>query len=262
MEIPLVQGRFFSEHDTSDTPQMVIIDEKFAQRFWPHDNPIGKHLWFDPKKPITIAGVVGVVKQYGLDTDGKVTTYFPQNQQGSNGMYLVARASSDPAGLSGAIVREIHAVDPGVAVYEIRTMQDRLHDSLARQRFASTMLAAFAAFALLLAAVGVYGMMSYTVTQSIHDIGLRVALGARPGNIIGLVVRQGMELASIGILVGLAGATALTRVMATLLFGVGATDLVTFSAVGAILAAVAFVATVIPARRATRVDPMIALRDE
>jgi predicted permease len=262
MEIPLLKGRFFSEHDTSDTPQVVLIDEKFAQRFWPHDNPVGKHLWFDPKKPITIAGVVGVVKQYGLDTDGKIATYFPENQNPSNGLFLVARTASDAAGLSGAILREIHAVDPSVAVYGVRTMQDRLYDSLARQRFASIMLGAFAAFALLLAAVGVYGVMSYLVTQSTHDIGVRVALGARPGNIIGLVVRQGMELAMIGIFVGLAGAVGLTRVMASLLFGVTATDAVTFGAVSIILAAVAFAATAIPARRATRVDPMIALRDE
>jgi len=205
---------------------------------------------------------VGVVKQYGLDTDGKIATYFPQQQQADNGMFLVARASSDAAALSGAVVREIHAVDPGVAVYGIRTMQDRLYDSLARQRFASTMLGAFAAFALLLAAVGIYGVMSYLVTQGTHDLGVRVALGARPGNIVGLVVRQGMELAAIGILAGLAGSVALTRVMASLLFGVSATDAATFVAVAMLLAAVAFAATVIPARRATRVDPMVALREE
>ncbi|HLK67502.1 MAG TPA: ABC transporter permease [Bryobacteraceae bacterium] len=262
MEIPLIKGRYFTEHDTADTPTMVIIDERFAQRFWPHDNPVGKHLWFDPKKPFTIAGVVGVVKQYGLDSDEKIATYFPQNQLTSNGMFLVARTSSDPAALSGAITREVHAVDPSVVVYSIRTMQERLYDSLARQRFASTMLGAFAAFAMLLAAVGVYGVMSYLVTQSTHDIGVRVALGANRGNIVGLVVKQGMELAAIGIVVGLALALALTRVMSSLLFGVGATDPVTFGVVGALLAAVAFAATVIPARRATRVDPMIALRDE
>ncbi len=262
MEIPLLKGRYFSEHDNADMPPAVIIEEKFAQRFWPHDNPIGKHLWFDPKKPFTIVGVVGVVKQYGLETDGKIATYFPAQQQPSNGMFLVARASSDAAALSGAVVREIHAVDPNVAVYGIRTMQDRLYDSLARQRFSSTLLGAFAAFALLLAAVGIYGVMSYLVTQSTHDIGVRVALGARPGNIIGLVVGQGMELAAIGILAGLAGAAALTRVMASLLFGVSATDAVTFAAVAVLLAATAFAATVIPARRATRVDPMVALRDE
>ncbi len=262
MEIPLRRGRFFSERDTADKPQVVIIEEKFAERFWPHEDPIGKHLWFDPKKPFTIVGVVGVVKQYGLDTDGKIATYFPQQQNPDNGPYLVARVAGDPAALSGAVVREIHAVDPSVAVYGIRTMQDRLYDSLARQRFASTMLGAFAAFALLLAAVGIYGVMSYLVSQSTHDIGVRVALGARPGNIVGLVVRQGMELAAIGIAAGLAGAAALTRVMAGLLFGVSATDAATFCAVAGILAAAAFAATVIPARRATGVDPMVALREE
>ena len=262
MEIPLRKGRYFSEHDTAEMPQVVIIEEKFAQRFWPQGDAIGKHLWFNPKKPFTIVGVVGVVKQYGLETDGKIATYFPQQQQASNGMFLVARTSSDAAALSGAVVREIHAVDPNVAVYGIRTMQDRLYDSLARQRFSSTLLGAFAAFALLLAAVGIYGVMSYLVTQSTHDIGVRVALGARPGNIIGLVVRQGMELATIGILAGLGGAAAVTRVMSSLLFGVSATDAITFCAVALLLAVVAFTAIVIPARRATRVDPMVALREE
>jgi predicted permease len=262
LEIPLRKGRFFSEHDDSAGQQVAIIDEKFARRFWPHDDPIGKHLWFDPKKPMTIAGVVGVVKHYGLDNEGKIAVYFPQQQQPDNGMYLVVRTSSDAAALSGGVVREIHAVDSGVAVYEIRTMQDRLYGSLARQRFAAAMLGAFAAFALLLAAVGTYGVMSYLVSQSTHDIGLRVALGAQPGNIIGLVVRQGMELAAGGIGVGLIGAFALTRVMSSLLFGVTATDALTFSAVAVILAVVAFAATVIPARRATGVDPMVALREE
>jgi ABC-type antimicrobial peptide transport system permease subunit len=210
---------------------------------------------------MTIAGVVGVVKQYGLDTEGKIAIYFPfLNYNG--GVYLVARTSSDPAGLAGAIVREIHAVDSNVSVYEVRTMQDRLYDSLARQRFATTMLGAFAAFALLLAAVGVYGVISYLVSQSTHDIGVRIALGARPANIVGLVVRQGMELAAIGIVGGLIGALALTRAMASLLFGVTATDPVTFSSVALILAAAAFAATLIPARRATTVDPMVALREE
>ena len=243
-------------------PPVVIIDEKFAQRFWPNDDPLGKHLWFDPKKPLTIVGVVGVVKQYGLEMDGKIATYFPQEQNPGRGMFLVTRTSSDAALLSAAVTGEIHAVDPTVVVYGIRTMQDLLYDSLARQRFASTMSSAFAAFALLLAAVGLYGVMSYLVTQSTRDIGVRVALGARSGDIIGMVVRQGMELLAVGILAGLAGAAALTRVMASLLFGVSATDLATFAAVPALLAAVAFAATAIPALRATRVDPIVALREE
>jgi predicted permease len=262
MEIPLRKGRFFGEDDTAEKPQVVIIDEKFAQRFWPDSDPVGKHLWFDPKKPITIVGVVGVVKQYGLETDGKIATYFPQLQQPDQRMFLAVRTSSEAAGLASAVVSEIHAVDPDVVVYGIRTMQDRLYDSLARQRFSSTMLGAFAVFALLLAAIGLYGVMSHLVTQSTRDIGVLVALGARPGNILRLVVRQGMELAGIGIVVGLAAAAALTRVMASLLFGVSATDVATFAAVPALLAAVALAATAIPAWRATRVDPMVALREE
>ncbi|HLY41065.1 MAG TPA: ABC transporter permease [Terracidiphilus sp.] len=262
MQIPLIAGRFFSDQDNLNTPQVAIIDQKFAQRFWPHGDAVGKHLWFDPKKPITIVGVAGVVKQYGLDTDGKIATYFPFEQGPDRGTFLVARTSSDDAGLSKAIIAEIHAVDPTAVVYGIRTMKDRLHDSLARQRFSSTMLGAFALFALLLAAVGLYGVMSYLVTQSTHDIGILVALGARRENILALVVRQGMQLTLIGILAGLVGAAALTRVIASLLFGVSATDFATFLSVPALLALVAFAATIIPAWRASSVDPMVALREE
>ena len=262
MEIPLRAGRFFSAHNTADMPRVVIIDERFAQRFWPNGDAVGKHLWFDPKKPITVVGVVGAVKQYGLGTEGKIATYFAREQDSPNGMYLVARTSSDTTGLPAAIASEIHNAEPTVAVYEPRTMQDRWYDSLARQRFSSTMLAAFAGFAMLLAAVGLYGVMSYLVTQNTHDIGVLMALGARPGDILGLVLRQGMELAVIGIVAGLAGAFALTRVMASLLFGVSTMDAATFGAVPVLLAVVAFAATAIPAWRTTRVDPVVALREE
>jgi predicted permease len=262
MEIPVLNGRFFTSFDTLESQHVAIVDAKFARRFWTRDNPIGKHIWFDPKKPFTIVGVVGEVKQYGLESDSKVAVYFPQNQLPSNGMYLSIRTAVDPAGLTSAVVREIHAVSPDCPVYDIRTMQDRLYASLARQRFAATMLGGFAAFALLLAAVGVYGVMSYLVAQTTRDIGVRVALGAQPGNIIGMVMGQGMQLAGAGIVLGLIGAAALTRVMASLLFGVSTTDAVTFASVAVLLAAVALVATLIPASRAMRVDPMIALRDE
>jgi predicted permease len=262
MQIPLVAGRTFTDQDSPDSQQVAIIDAKFAQRFWPHGDAIGKHVWFDPKKPITIVGVVGVVKQYGLEVDGKIATYFPMQQNPDRGTFLVVRSTSDEAGLSSAIIREIHAVDPSVVVYGVRTMQDLLYDSLARQRFSTTMLGAFAVFALLLAAVGLYGVMSYLVTQSTRDIGILVALGAGRDSILGLVVRQGMLLAIIGIVAGLAGAAALTRVVASLLFGVSATDAVTFVAVPALLAAVALSATVIPAWRASSVDPMVALRED
>jgi predicted permease len=262
MEIPLRKGRFFTGEDTADKPQVAIIDEKFAQRFWPDGDPLGKHLWFNPKKQITIVGVVGVVKQYGLETDGKIAAYFPHEQWPDQRMFLAVRTSRETAGLASAVVGEIHAVDPDVVVYGIRTMQERLNDSLARQRFSSTMLGAFAVFALLLAAVGLYGVMAHLVTQGTHDIGVLVALGARPGNIVGLVVRQGLGLAGVGIVLGLVCALALTRVMSSLLFEVSATDLATFAAVPALLGAVALAATAIPAWRATRVDPMVALREE
>jgi predicted permease len=260
MEIPLVKGRFFSDHDSDSNAQpVVLIDEKFAQRFWPHEDPIGRHVWFDPKKKSMIVGVVGIVKEYGLDVDGRMVVY---NQPGFGGEYLVARTASDPSAVAGAMVREIRAFDPSRPVYDIRTMQDRMSGSMARQRFSAIMLGAFAVFALILASIGVYGVMSYLVTQSRHDIGLMIALGAQRNSILWLVVRQGMELAGIGILVGIVGALALTRVMASLLFGVSAVDFATFSAVPLILAAIALLATYVPAWRATQVDPMMVLREE
>ena len=262
MQIPLISGRFFSDQDNSDSAQVAIIDQKFAQRFWPHGDAVGKHLWHDPKKPITVVGVVGVVKQYGLDTDGKIAVYFPSAQDFGRGTYLVARSAASNPGLASAMTSEIHAVDPSAVVYGVRSMQDRLYESLARQRFASTMLGAFAVFALLLAAVGLYGVMSFLVTQSTHDIGILVALGARRENILRLVVRQGMQLTLVGIFAGLVGAAALTRAIAALLFNVSAMDAATFLTVPAVLAAVAFCALVIPAWRASNVDPIVALRQE
>jgi predicted permease len=264
MEIPIVQGRFFNDHDTTDVPPVVLIDQKFAKRFWPHESAVGKRVkQGGPKTPwSTIVGVVGTVKEYGLDIDGRMVVYYPEQQAADGDLYLVARTSNDPASVASAMVREIHAIDPGVPVFEVRTMQERLHDSLARQRFSMAVLGGFAGFALLLAAVGVYGVISYMVTQGTHDIGLRMALGAERRNILGLVVRQGMTLAGIGIVAGLIGAFSLTRVMATLLFGVSATDVFTFSAVTLFLAAIALVASYVPALRATRVDPVVALHYE
>jgi predicted permease len=262
MRIPLRRGRFFSEHDSLDSQPVVIVDERFAQRFWSRDNPVGKHVWFDPKKPMSVIGVVGAVKQDGLDTEGKIVVYFPHRQQAMNGMFLVARTSTDPGSLAAGIVHEIHAVDPNVAVYQVRTMQDRLYGSLARQRFATTMLSAFAVFALILAAIGVYGVMSYLVAQNTRDIGVRVALGAQRSSIVAMVVRQGMALAVVGIVAGLSASAVLTRVMASLLFGISATDAATFAAVPLALALIAMLATYIPARRATKIDPIVALREE
>ena len=260
MEIPLLRGRFFTHYDNlADAQPVVIVDEKFAARFWPGQDPIGKHLWNDPKRQMTIVGVVGTVKQYGLDIDGRIVVYRPTANMLQ---YQVARTASEPAAVAAAIVREIHAVDPTIPVYDVRTMQDRMSHSMARQRFATIMLGAFAVFALILAAVGVYGVMSYLVSQGTHDIGVRMALGASQRGILGMIVRQGLELAAAGIVLGLLGAVALTRVMSTLLFGVTATDVVTFAVVPLILTCIAATACYLPARRATYVDPVIALRDE
>lgn len=262
MRIPLVSGRFFSDVDQPGSPDVTIIDQKFAQRFWPHGDAVGKHVWFDPKKPITIVGVVGTVKQYGLDTDGKIATYFSMQQHADRGTFLVARSAVQNPGLANAMTSEVHAVDPTAVVYGVRSMQDRLYESLARQRFASTMLGAFAVFALLLAAVGLYGVMSFLVTQSTRDIGILVALGARRENILRLVVRQGMVLTLVGIAAGVIGALVMTRAIAAMLFNVSATDAVTFVTVPVVLAVVALCALAIPAWRASNVDPIVALRQE
>lgn len=263
MAIPLLKGRFFSGHDTHDSQQVVIVDENFARRFWPRENPLGKHLWFDhPEKPFTIVGVVGVVKQYGLETEGKIVTYFSNQQFPDGGSYLVAHSGNDAGAVSSAIIREIHGVDPTIVVYDVQTMKERLYRSLARQRFASASLGAFALFALLLATVGVYGVLSYVVTQGTHDIGVRMALGAVPNAIVRLVVREGMALAATGAAAGLAGAAVLTRLMAGLLFGISTHDVVTFGGVTVLLLAIAFAASVIPATRASALDPMVALREE
>lgn len=262
MQIPLIQGRFFDASDTRTAPQVAIIDERFARRFWANDNPIGKHLWFEPKEPFTIAGVVGSVKQDSLYSDGKIAGNFPTIQAPAYNTFIVARTSSDPAALASSIVREIHAVDPVTAVYNVQTIQDVFQHALARPRFASTLLGAFAIFALALAAVGIFGVLAYLVSQNIRDIGLRIALGAQPGHIISLVVSQGMTLAGIGIVAGIIGALALTRVMSSLLFQVGTTDVLTFSGVVVILSVTALTAAVIPARRAIHVDPIVTLREE
>ncbi len=259
MRIPLVKGRYFADLDMPQTAEpVVIIDEKFAQRFWPNGDAIGKHVWNDPKRKMTIVGVVGVVKQYGLDVDGRIVVYRPS----PNSSYHVLRTSSDPAAVAPAVVRTIHELDQTMTVFDVRTMSDRMSGSLARQRFSTLMLGAFAVFALILAVVGVYGVMSYLVSQGSHDIGVRMALGAQRSNIVLMVLRQGMELTGAGVVLGLIGAFALTHVMASLLFGVSTTDVVTFSAVPLILIAIAVLASYIPARRATRVNPVTALRAE
>jgi predicted permease len=259
MRIPLMQGRFFeSRDDEPDAQEVCIIDEKFATRFWPHGDAVGKHIWNDPKHPQTIVGVVGTVKQYGLDIDGRLVAYFPGRWSG----YQVARSSGDPEKVGAAMIRRLHELDPTITVFDVQAMRDRMSGSLARQRFSTLMLGAFAVFALVLAVIGVYGVLSHLVSQGTRDIGLRIALGAERRSIVLMVLRQSLELTGVGIAAGLLVAWALTRVMASLLFGVSATDLATFGAVPLLLLATAMLASYLPARRAMRIDPVIALRDE
>ena len=259
MRIPVRYGRTFVDGDLATTAQPVaIVDESFAKRFWPGGDAVGKHLWFDPARKMRIVGVVGTVKQYGLNVEGRIVVYRPA----VNAQWHVLRTSSDPASVARDVVRKIREYDPTITVMDIQTMTDRMDQSMARQRFSTMMLGSFALFALLLAVVGVYGVMSHLVSQGTHDIGVRMALGAERSRILSMVFRQGMELTGAGVAIGLVGAVLLTRVMASLLFGVSATDVATFATVAAVLIATAALATYVPALRATRVDPVTALRDE
>jgi predicted permease len=260
MEVPILQGRVFGDQDVTDkAPHTTMIDEKMARRFFPKGDAVGKHIWFDPKDKYEIVGVVNVVKQYGLAVDTKMVAYFPAPGFGG---YLVVRTRSAPESVASAIVTAVHEVDPYIPVFDVRTMPDRVHGSLARERFSMTMMTAFAVFAMILAAVGVYGALSYMVTQGFHDIGVRLALGASRRDILNLVVIRGMTLAGTGVVLGIFGAYALTRAMSALLFGVSAHDVTTFFGAPLFLAAVALLACYVPARRAAQVNPMVALRDE
>ena len=263
MQIPLIRGRTFAETDTDKMPPVAIIDQKMADRFWPHGDAIGKRIRRRDDSPwITIIGVVGVVKEYGLDTDTRMVVYYPHAQTRNGTMYVVARTVSDPASTAAAIIHLVNAIDPDVPMYDVATMEQRVQDSMARQRFAMTMLGGFAGFAMILAAIGIYGVMSFLVTQGTADIAIRMALGARRASILALVFQQGMRLAFVGIIVGLVGALGLTRMMSSLLFGVTPTDPFTFFSVLALLLSVALAACLFPAGRAMRIDPMVALRTE
>jgi predicted permease len=257
--IPLEMGRYFEYSDlTSKSEPVAVIDSKFAHRFWPNGDALNKTLWFNPEQKIRIVGVVGVVKQYGLDVDGRIALYRPS----MNASWHVAKTSIDPAVVGAALTRKIRELDPTMTVVDVQAMTSRMSSSIARQRFATLMLGAFSLFALLLAVVGVYGVISHLVAQGSHDIGVRMALGAERRTILFMVLRQGLVMTLAGVVIGLAGAYALTRVMAALLFEVSARDLPTFIAVPVVLAVTAMLAASLPALRATRVNPVVALRDE
>jgi putative ABC transport system permease protein len=264
MGIPLKQGREFNERDTGEE-KVVIINEGMARRFWPDGDAIGKRIKVGPPQNepwMTIVGVAGDVKNVGLEADALLATYEPHAQRPWTSMTLAIRTETDPLSLSAAVRGELRAMEKGLLIRVLSTMGERIRLSVAPRRFNMTLLAVFAALALLLAAVGVYGVMSYTVTQRTHEIGVRMALGAQSGAVLKLIVGQGLKPALIGVAIGLSAAFALTRWMEDLLFDVRPTDLWTYGAVAALLLLVALFACWIPARRAAKVDPMIALRRE
>jgi putative ABC transport system permease protein len=268
MQIPLLAGRDFTPQDNEHAPLAGIVNESLARRFFQGQNPIGKRVrWARDPEPnwITIIGVVGDVKHFGLDEAEEPALYTPYTQSNrawKRWLNLVIRGQNEPGSLAGAVKERIWRIDPQIPVTHVLTMEELMRSSVEARRFNMLLLSIFAGVALLLSAVGIYGVISYAVTQRTHEIGIRVALGAQPRDVTILVIRQGMILTLIGVVIGLISGFGLTRMMSNMLFGVRATDPMTFIIISVLLAAVAFFACFIPARRATKVDPMVALRYE
>lgn len=273
MGIPLRQGRFFTEQDTTASQTVVVIDDVMAKHIFPGQDPVGKQVNLQILGPVQIVGVAGHVKQWGLDSDDAAKIrdqmYFPFLQvpdkfmaQGVAGLTLVLRTATEPLSVLSAVRAQVAGPTEDQPVFGVETMDQIISASLAERRFTMLLLIIFASTALVLAAVGIYGVMSYSVTRRTHELGVRMALGATRSDVLKLVVREGMALAVIGVVVGLTAAFGLTRLMASLLYGVRPADPLTLLAVSLALGAVAFLASYVPARRATQVDPMIALRYE
>jgi predicted permease len=265
MGIKLLHGRFFEATDNKQSPEVVIVDDKLAARFWPNESALGKRLRQGANGPWrTVVGVVADAREYDVDAEPPITAYFPVEQYNIVSRYVVVRTAKnvDASSVTNAVSREIQAIDPDLPAYDVATMEQRLFDSLARRRLSMFLLATFAAFALILAAIGIYGVIAYWVDQRTREIGIRMALGADGGRILALIGREFLVIVGIGLLIGLVGALLLTRVMSGLLFGVSATDVTTFGVIPVVLAIVAVAATYVPARRATKVEPIVAVRAE
>jgi putative ABC transport system permease protein len=266
--IRLERGRELTDQDIANAPLVMLVSESLAARFWPNQDAIGKRikLPFNPGREDepwrTVVGVVKDVKQYGPDKPSEMALYLPHAQYPVSFMSLVARTSGDPAEMIATVRKTVQGLDPDQVPTNVATMEDVMVDSIQTRRFPMFVLGGFAALALALAAVGIYGVMSYVVVQRTHEIGIRMALGARTSNVLRLIVGNALGLATAGIVLGAVGAFALTRLMKSLLFGVVATDVSTFAVVCVSLFAVALVACYLPARRATRIDPLKALRNE
>jgi putative ABC transport system permease protein len=266
MGIPLIRGRYFEERDTAEALPVAIIDQSLAQKYWPNEDPLGKRMVFEGTRdnPLwrEIVGIVGHVKHTDLEGESRAQYYMPHQQRPQPNMALVIRTPNDPNALAGSVRGIIKSVDSDLPVFRVRTMDQFVADSMTQRKFALLLICVFACLALLLSAIGLYGVMAYSVTQRTHELGLRMALGAQASDVLKLVVKQGMLLAVIGLGLGVVGAIFLSRLMKTMLFNVSATDPLVFVGIALTLAAVALLACFVPARRATKVDPMVALRYE
>lgn len=273
MRIPVVRGRDFSDADVAGRPAVILISESMARQFWPGEDALGKRLTltFSPDAIREVVGIVGDVKLDGLDqARPSAALYFPMDQIAAPAdggwhsfpMTIVARSSTNPAGLVSAVSNAVHEVDPDIPLRDIFTMDDLVANSLSQRRFNMLLLGAFAGLALLLAAVGIYSVLSYSVRRRVPEIGIRLALGARLGDVLRMVVIEGMKPTLIGVAIGAGGALVLGRVLSSLIYGVKTTDPITFLLVAFLLAAIALCASIIPAYRATKVDPVVALRYE
>ena len=266
MGIPLRRGRFFNEDEDATKPIAVIVDEYMADQLWPGQDPIGKRIHIvelpskDPYQ--TVVGVVGRVKQDSLDSNPRIAFYLPHTQFPARAMTVVFRSRMNSASILSTTKSELRNLDPDLPMYRVRTMTQQVNESLAQRRFSMLLLGFFASIALILAAIGIYGVMAYLVNQGTRELGIRIALGASHRNILKLVVRQGMALAFSGTIVGLAASFLLTRLMRNLLFGVEATDPITFAGIPLLILAIALLACYVPAERAVRIDPLISLRCE
>jgi putative ABC transport system permease protein len=268
MGIRLMDGRLFDDRDVSGAPEVVIINKSMAMTFWPKQNPIGRRIRTGNSGTNwqTVIGIVDDVKNAGLDRPAGTELYLPQAQpsgQGNSSMYVVAKPrGGDPRSLVGAVREQLGELDASVPLAQVRLMDDVLSRAQARPRFLTLLLTLFSIVALAIATVGIYGVVSYAVARRTKEFGLRMVMGAQTGDVLGLVMKQGAAMVVIGLAAGLITAFALTRLMASLLFGVAPTDLPTFVGVTVLLAAVALAACYVPARRATQVDPIRALRYE
>jgi putative ABC transport system permease protein len=262
----LVMGRAFTAQDTRDNPMVTIVNETFVKRYFPNEDPIGKRFTFGGGGPnarwITIVGVVRDTKRQGVDQPVRIESWMPLAQRPAGSMEVVLRTTGDPLALSNAVREAVWSLDRNLPIPSIQTVEHLLSERVAQQRLNMLLLGLFALVALVLAAVGIYGVMSYAVTQRTQEIGIRMALGAQASDVLRMVVWRGMSLTLAGVTLGLVAALALTRVMKNLLFEVIPTDPATFALIALLFVGVALIASYIPARRATKVDPLQALRNE